>query len=101
MVPMAERHYVIYANVSAADSALRLGAKVLVMSAPGDPDNIQVRGLSRGGRNITKWTKRSRLKNFRVGWRQHAGDCACIFETAAIATSFLSWLAPPSRGTDR
>ncbi len=62
--------YVIVANVASTDSALRLGARVVVEWIPGNPDHAQVRGLSRGGRRITKWVLTKRLKNFRVAWEE-------------------------------
>lgn len=64
--------YAIVANVDAADSALRLGARVVVHNIPGNPEHIFVRGLSRGGRVIMKWTSRARLTNFRSAWIHRA-----------------------------
>lgn len=58
----------IVANVAAADSCLRLGARVVVLSIPGNPDHLLVRGISRGGRVVTKYTAWRRLKNYRVAW---------------------------------
>lgn len=61
-------NYVIVANVMAADSCLRLGARVVVLSIPGNPAHVFVKGLSRSGRVIRKWTMRHRLHNFRAVW---------------------------------
>lgn len=65
---MAEAGYVIVANVVDADSCLRKGARVVVEWLPGDPAKAQVRGLSRGGRVVTKWIATKRLGNFRPAW---------------------------------
>jgi hypothetical protein len=60
--------YVIVANVALADSCLRLGARVVVLSIPGNPDRVRVRGLSRGGRRVTKYTRARALRDVRVAW---------------------------------
>ena len=65
---MSEPGYGVVANVIAADSCLRMGARVVVEWVPGDPDKAHVRGLSRGGRRVSKWVATKRLGNFRVAW---------------------------------
>jgi hypothetical protein len=60
--------YALFANVVQPDSSLRLGAKVRIRSVPGEPANIEVRGMSRGGRMVTKWIRSNRLGNFRASW---------------------------------
>lgn len=71
-----DRHFVIHANVAKADAGLRLGSKVEVLSVPGDPERVEVRGMSRGGRKITKYIATHRLKNFRAQWT-HRPLCMC------------------------
>lgn len=68
---MSEKHYAIVANVADADSCLRFGARVVVHSIPGNPASVMVRGLSRGGRAVTKWVKAHRLENIRVAWEHN------------------------------
>jgi hypothetical protein len=63
-----EPGYVVVGNIASADSALRLGARVVVEWVPGSPDHAQVYGLSRGGRRIRKWVPVNRLKNLRIAW---------------------------------
>lgn len=58
----------IVANVVYPDRCLRLGAKVWVLDIPGDPDRCKVRGLSRGGRVVTKWVTARRVGNVRVAF---------------------------------
>lgn len=65
---MGEGKYAIVANVAGADSCLRFGARVVVQTIPGNPDHVEVRGLSRGGRPVTKWVVSSRLERFRPAW---------------------------------
>lgn len=58
----------IVANV-VSDRALRTGAKVwLCLWTGGSLDKPQVRGLSKGGRTITKHIAVKRLTNFRAAW---------------------------------
>ena len=61
------RDWVIVANVI-EDPLLRRGAKVYLIQWHGSADNVQVIGLSRGGRRITKYIPFKRLRNFRPGW---------------------------------
>lgn len=55
----------IVANVL-SDRALRTGARVWVLRCNGDAENPVVRGLSKHGRLITKYTKFRRLTNYRA-----------------------------------
>lgn len=59
--------YGIVANVL-TDKALRSGAKVWILYCNGDAENPVVRGLSKSGRPIEKYTKYARLYNFRAAW---------------------------------
>lgn len=59
--------YGVVANVQ-SDRALRTGAKVWVLGCNGDASCPQVRGLSKGGRTITKYTHYKRLASFRAAW---------------------------------
>lgn len=59
--------YGLVANV-VSDRVLRVGAKVWILGWNGDAENAQVRGLSRGGRMVTKYIRLKRLKNFRSSW---------------------------------
>jgi hypothetical protein len=85
---MTERHYAIVANVSGADSCLRLGARVVVCSIPGNPAHVVVRGLSRGGRAVTKWVASSRLSNLRPAWEHKPPPLS--FETREGAEQCIS-----------
>lgn len=59
----------IVANVVEVDRVLRLGAKVILVGYPnGMAERIEVRGLSRGGRPVTKFTAYMKLDNFRPQW---------------------------------
>lgn len=59
--------YGIVANV-VADKALRTGAKVWIEYCNGDAEHPFVRGLSKSGRPIEKYTAYKRLTNFRAAW---------------------------------
>lgn len=62
--------YVVVGNVRDPDSCLRMGARVVVEWVPGNPAKAQVRGLSRGGRRVTKWVPTRRLTKLRVAWEE-------------------------------
>lgn len=51
-----------------SDRALRTGAKVWILGWNGDAENAQVRGISKGGRTITKYIRLKRLEKFRAAW---------------------------------
>lgn len=94
---MNEGRYVIVANVALPDSCLRLGARVVVCSIPGNPERCRVRGLSRGGRRVTKYTRTRGLKNFRVAWEHDPHDEWYGFDSKeaaerVIAQRFSLWL---------
>lgn len=57
----------LVANV-VSDRALRTGAKVWILGWNGDAENAQVRGLSKGGKVITKYVRLKRLEKFRAAW---------------------------------
>lgn len=57
----------LVANV-VSDRALRTGAKVWILGWNGDAENAQVRGISKGGKTITKYIKLKRLAKFRAAW---------------------------------
>ena len=59
--------YGIVANVS-KDSILRDGAKVWINFCNGDAERPKVFGLSKRGRIIHKYTRYSRLRNYRVAF---------------------------------
>ena len=56
--------WIIKANII-QDKVFRDGAKVLILDIPGSKESLQVRGISKGGRMVTKWVQINRLKNFR------------------------------------
>ncbi len=56
--------WIIKANI-VQDKVFRDGAKVLILDIPGGKESLQVRGMSKGGRMVTKWVQINRLKNFR------------------------------------
>jgi hypothetical protein len=57
----------LVANV-VSDRVLRTGAKVWVQWVNGDAACPRVRGLSKGGRPVEKYTHYKRLHNFRAAW---------------------------------
>lgn len=59
--------YGIAANVI-ADSSLRRGAKVFILTVNGDAEKPLVYGLARDGKMIHKFIPYKRLKNFRAKW---------------------------------
>jgi len=65
--------WIIKANVI-QDKTFRDGAKVLILDIPGSLDSLQVRGLSKGGRTVTKWMQINRLKNFRPEFAAELDD---------------------------
>lgn len=67
---VSTRPYGIVANVINPDRCLRMGAKVWIIDGTGGQgwDTFVVRGLSRGGREIEKWTTTKRFGNFRAAW---------------------------------
>lgn len=89
----------IAANVTRPDSCLRLGAKVWIESIPGNPDNMRVRGLSRGGRRIEKWVNaKHSLGNFRVAWMPPKARLFCpTFPTREAALHYLRCRVEESR----
>jgi len=81
--------YAIVANIARADSCLRLGARVVVQRIPGNPDNVEVRGVSRNGRVVTKYVKASRLRDMRVAW-EHQPPFALAFATREDAAKVIA-----------
>ena len=65
-----QKEYGVVANVMEPDRVLRNGAKVWIMHGWGGGgwERLKVRGLSRGGRTVTKWVPIERLSNFRRAW---------------------------------
>lgn len=57
----------IVANVL-SDRVLRTGAKVWIERCNGDAECPVVRGISKSGRVVEKYTHYKRLTNFRVAW---------------------------------
>lgn len=82
--------YVIVANVALADSCLRMGARVVVCSVPGNQKNVRVRGLTRGGRRVTKYTRLRGLKNFRAAWEYDPHDEWMMFASKADAERVIA-----------
>ena len=82
--------YVIVANVALADSCLRMGARVVVCSIPGNPDRVRVRGLTRGGRRVTKYTRLKGLSNIRTAWEHDPYDEWLMFATEADAERVIA-----------
>ena len=62
--------WAIVANVVESSSALRVGARVVVIDPGygGGCERMQVTGLSKGGRPITAWVTADRLRDFRPGY---------------------------------
>lgn len=81
--------FVIVANVAAADSALRLGARVVIEEVNGDPDHVRVRGISRSGRVISKFLPLKRLKNLRPKWA-HTTEAWHTFASREDATRYIA-----------
>jgi hypothetical protein len=81
--------FVIVANVAAADSVLRLGAKVVIEEVNGDPSHVRVRGCSRSGRVISKFLPLKRLTNLRPKW-DHETESWHKFETREQATEYIA-----------
>ena len=59
--------FCIVANVK-TDKALRTGAKVYLLRANGSANSVEVSGLSKCGRRITKHIPYKRLTNFRAAF---------------------------------
>jgi len=80
--------WIIVANVF-GDKVLRNGATVTVLGVHGDMEGIKVRGLSRGGRKVTKYTRIKRLRSWRVKWchKDHIPDTWLVFGSKEEATS--------------
>lgn len=57
----------VVANV-ASDRVLRTGAKVWIQRCNGDAECPVVRGCSKSGRVVEKYTHYKRLTNFRAAW---------------------------------
>jgi hypothetical protein len=57
----------IVANVI-SDHAFRVGAKVRIAALNGNPSSVEVTGLSKSGRKITKYIQFKRLENFRAAF---------------------------------
>lgn len=70
--------YAIVANVALPDSCLRTGARVVIHGIPGNPERVRVRGISRGGRAVTKYTRTAGLRDIRAAW-EHAPPFGCSF----------------------
>lgn len=88
--------YVIVANVALPDSCLRMGARVVVCSVPGNPESVRVRGLTRGGRRVTKYTRLRGLTNLRAAWEHDPRDEWMMFATKADAERVIAErLTPP------
>jgi hypothetical protein len=83
--------YGVVANVELPDSTLRKGARVVVLQQPGSADRVLVRGVSRGGRVVTKWTRLRGLKNFRVAWIH---DPVMTWPTREAAAEVAERLSP-------
>ncbi len=65
--------WVIKANII-QDKVFRDGAKVLILDIPGSKESLQVRGMSKGGRMVTKWIQINRLENFRPEFAAELDD---------------------------
>lgn len=83
-------NYVIVANVALPDSSLRMGARVVVLSIPGNPERVRVCGLSRGGRRVTKYTRTRGLKNIRAAWEYGPAHDGCTFATKEAAEECIA-----------
>ncbi len=65
--------WIIKANII-QDKVFRDGAKILILDIPGSKESLQVRGMSKGGRIVTKWVQMNRLKNFRPEYAAELDD---------------------------
>ena len=59
--------YGIVAN-AVKDKVFRQGAKVWILRWNGDFEHVIVRGISLGGRRVTKYTPFKSLHNYRAAW---------------------------------
>ena len=84
----------IAANVCAADSALRGGAKVYLTWRTGGCglERVGVWGMSRGGRRIEKIVTTRRLTRFRAAWLPPA-----VTKTCALMVAYDSKAAAQSQ----
>ncbi len=57
---------IVVANFKISQKWVRKGAKVFVISMPGDPENVEISCTSRGGRKIRIWTRTKNLFNARI-----------------------------------
>ena len=92
---MAEERWGIAANVI-DDKVFRRGAKVRVWHNVGDSMKNQVRGISKGGRVVTKWLPIHRLEKFRARFsanpdRDFAGWYKSKDAANAVATNLNRW----------
>ena len=76
LVSTRDGGYALVANIAWSDSCLRTDARVVVLQAGGDGRAVQVRGVTRGGRVVTKWVARKRLDRVRVAWIASSRDLA-------------------------
>ena len=77
----------IVANV-VSDRAFRTGAKVRFIASGSNVGSVEVRGLSKNGRRITKFILMKRLRNFRAGFIPEClrNDVSLFWLTKAEAT---------------
>lgn len=76
------------------DRLIRKGARVVILQQPGSPERYQVKGLSLGGRKITKWVNTKHLSNFRPFFSVNRdSDCAWwnSKEEAKKAAEYMAW----------
>ena len=59
---MAAEQWGVVANVR-GDRVFRDGARVWIVLVPGSPENMDCRGLSKGGRRVHKWVASKLLSN--------------------------------------
>jgi hypothetical protein len=102
--------YAIVANIRKTDGSLRSGAKCwLVGGQNGDgAERFKWRGVSRGGRVITKWAPTKSFQNFRVAWvpdemRRYFDHDRTMGERARVEpwTVMFNERHPPEHGPDK
>jgi len=92
----------IVANVI-SDRVLRTGARVWVERCNGDAECPVVRGLSKSGRQVRKYTHFKRLTNFRAAWvPEHQRDqISILYADKASASTSAEWLVAMWSGVRR
>lgn len=95
--------YGIKANIRAPHRFMRMGALCWIVNTnPGSGgENVEVVGMSRGGRTVRTWISARDLTNFRVAWAHdesnslHESDREKLKGVAALLSA--EWASKPVR----